>query len=290
MEELFIKKLIELLNNAGWEEGAPTELDADSGAAEFLVYPNTCIGIRILDYNERGKLVDYELGVISAKINEGVRLLHANYHRTVQNATSPTEAVNEIIKTAKDLHASLKQKFEATLPLINQVLFNLNNLLTNGHINGHIIPRSHATYNNDASVKNVTDEVIGAKIRGESSPDVWGSIECSADSEEYNGLTFYLSIEVGISVLREKAILSIALEGQFDDINTTADESKELEDDLDNGLLDAGAWTDWASDGVYDRFIEIDKKIEQIIKDERYYDDDGDDYDRDYDRDYDDRD
>lgn len=252
MEELFCKKIIELLGKQGWKLDPTIEFDSDNDAESFLVYPGTCIGIHIMAYNSNEKVLTYELGVVAIlRKDSKVKNLDIYFHRTANNIETPLSGAEAVIAAAKTMFSELKDKLEVGANLVNEATDLMVNTLTN---NPEMVLGS-LCFEKTTKIEStkISKESLKLILQGLAHPDLSCDIKFEGKFSNVNAkwCEYAGTIEWGISTAQNIAHLECWLEGSSrynprspQHIYTHA--SKPLKGDL----LDSGYWVAWAEDEI----------------------------------------
>lgn len=245
MEELFVKKIIELLSKQGYNALLPDVSDPDNDTENFLLSSDSCIGIHILNYSNDTKVLDYELGIVSTGLPSKEKKLEAYFHRTAVNIHTPVDGVEVVIAAAKTMHSRLLDRLNNNAGLLNAVVSALTNALV---FEENFLDENLATpRSRNMTVKDISREEIEKQIKGESPIDQWFVVEFEGKSAEYE---YYCTVEAGILTINNTASITCNISVTNLDYDIECDEEKEETEPLTNDLLDIGEWKVWISDTI----------------------------------------
>lgn len=251
MEELFVKKIIELLNNQGWRIDSTIKADSENDAEDFLVHPESCIGIHIMTYDSNTKALNYELGIVGVTAarpdTQTEKELQAYFHRVANNVETPLKGVEIIIAAAKTMHSRLKERLTFSVNLLNEAIDMLHNSLIHNPY-GTIAPDFGRPEKID--VHKISQEELNLILKGLRSTVLWSTVEFSGTTDN-NAYDYQGIAELGISTIDNIAKLYCGMTVEDRDYSSTGDKDNEVSEPLEKDLLDAGVWVNWASDEMY---------------------------------------
>jgi len=272
MEELFCKKIIELLDKQGWKIDPTIEFDSDNDAEGFLVYPGTCIGIHIMDYNSDEKVLTYELGVVAILSKDSkVKNLDIYFHRTANNIETPLSGAEAVIAAAKTMFSELKDRLEAGANLVNEATDLLVYELTNHPET--VLGSLHFKKATEIEATKISKESLKLILHGLAPPDLSCDIKFEGKFSNARWREYAGTIQWGISAAQNIANLECWLEGKsrYNSLGPPQDTYTYASKPLKGDLLNSDYWIVWAED-------EIGKVTPELYEDPDEGDYFGDDY------------